>query len=128
MLQETKSSSASEPLRSSELIDSIFAPELQEKITPASQKASELELKALGLDEQTKRNLHGLINRAIVWGGHILLMGAMLILICRVAHFILPVNWHWLDDSRLKEIDHLILGLMTGLATRFWPNGKKGVE
>jgi hypothetical protein len=106
-------------------LDSIYAPEPQTSISDASKLASQQELEALGLADATRKNLHGLINRAILWGGHILLAGAMLILICRIAHFIIPEELQWLDDSRLKEIDHLILGLMTGLATRFWPNGKR---
>lgn len=80
---------------------------------------------ALGLNNVAKETFDGLINRAIFWCGHIALFGAGVVLLCRILHFILPDKFHWLTELNLKEIDHLFLGIATGLMARFWPSAKK---
>jgi hypothetical protein len=86
------------------------------------------EAKSLGLTTESTKTINGLINRAIFWGGHILLWGVLIVLGVRILHLILPDNYHWLTEVNLKEIDHILLGLMSGLVTRFWPSIKKDGE
>lgn len=83
------------------------------------------EAKSLGLDAQSTKTVNILINRAIYFGGHILLWGALIVLGVRILHLILPDYWHWLTEANLKEIDHILLGLMSGLVARIWPSKKK---
>lgn len=83
-----------------------------------------IEAKSLGLTPESTKTINGLINRAIFWGGHILLWGALIVLGVRILHLILPDYWHWLSETNLKEIDHILLGLMSGLVARIWPSKK----
>lgn len=96
--------------------------------TAQAKNQAHKESTALGLDNVAKKTLDGLINRAIFWCGHIALLGAGVVLLCRILHFILPDKLHWLTELNLKEIDHLFLGIATGLMARYWPSAKKEDE
>lgn len=91
----------------------------------SSEASAKEELRDLNfMDEVAKQSIRTLINRAIFWGGHILLFMIILVLIVRVCHFVFPEGYLWLTQARLKEIDHIIIGMTAGFATRFLPRLK----
>ena len=91
--------------------------------TQKAKKEANKEYSALQLmPAEATKTVRGLVNRTVFWGGHILMGGILIGLVVRIFHLLVPDSWHWLTESNLKEIDHILLGLLTGFAARFWPS------
>jgi hypothetical protein len=102
----------SNPVGLGAIHEPIFLPE------GADRNANQEDL-ALELNANTARSVNRVINRAIRWGGSVLLWAGLAVVVIRLMQLVLPQDWCWLSDANLKTIDHILLGLWGGLSAKF---------
>jgi len=79
------------------------------------------ELESLNLQSENQKHLNSVVGNAILWVGRAVVFSAIVILLVRAGHLIFPTSWLWVSQERLNEIDHILIGVATGLVARFWP-------
>lgn len=88
--------------------------------SPDTQQQAEREIQTL-FSEQAKTSLRHISAYAITVFGWLAILIIAAAALTRAAHLLLPTAWLWLSPDRIDQIDRIILAVVAGIASRYFP-------